>query len=90
MHSLTLVSTKSRHSLSHREREIHRYSYLAHNLRHLVPKLCLGTVFLKRKVDAVTQTFALTPERNTTRIDLCVVMKSSGFLTLMEFMLPYS
>lgn len=35
-----------------------------------------------------TQSFTFTAEGNTTRIDLSVVMKTSGFFSLMEFMLP--
>ncbi len=35
-----------------------------------------------------TQTFMFTTEGNATRIDLSVVMKTSGFMTMMEFMLP--
>ena len=35
-----------------------------------------------------TQTFTFTPEGNGTRINLSVVMKTSGFFTMMEFMLP--
>ncbi len=44
MHSLTLVPTKSGHSLSHRERE-------DHHLRYLVPKLAWER-FFKGVVDA--------------------------------------
>ena len=34
------------------------------------------------------QSFTFTPEGNKTRIDLSVVMKTSGFFSMMEFMLP--
>jgi len=35
-----------------------------------------------------TQTFHFSPDGNGTTIDLSVVMKTSGFLTMMELMLP--
>ena len=34
------------------------------------------------------QSFTFTPEGSKTRIDLSVVMKTSGFFSMMEFMLP--
>lgn len=34
------------------------------------------------------QSFTFTPEGNKTHIDLSVVMKTSGFFSMMEFMLP--
>lgn len=34
------------------------------------------------------QSFTFTPDGNKTRIDLSVVMKTSGFFSMMEFMLP--
>ena len=35
-----------------------------------------------------TQTFTFAPEGSGTRLTISVVMKTSGFLTMMEFMLP--
>ena len=35
-----------------------------------------------------TQTFTFTPEGNATRIDISVLMRTSGFFMMMEFMLP--
>jgi uncharacterized protein YndB with AHSA1/START domain len=35
-----------------------------------------------------TQSFTFTAEGNTTRIDLSVIMRTSGFFSMMEFMLP--
>ncbi len=34
------------------------------------------------------QSFIYTPEGNKTRIDLSVEMRTSGFFSMMEFMLP--
>jgi uncharacterized protein YndB with AHSA1/START domain len=34
------------------------------------------------------QSFTFTPEGNKTRVDLSVIMKTSGFFSMMEFMLP--
>lgn len=34
------------------------------------------------------QSFTFTPEGKKTRIDLSVVMRTSGFFSMMEFMLP--
>ena len=35
-----------------------------------------------------TQTFTFSAEGNRTRIDLSVIMKTSGFFTMMDFVLP--
>lgn len=34
------------------------------------------------------QTFVFVPEGNTTHLEVSVIMKTSGFFTMMEFMLP--
>jgi hypothetical protein len=68
--------------------EIQRYSYLVPSSVSSHSQALLGMVFLKRYAEIANSDIYIYSGKNHNPIDLCVVMKTLGFLTMMEFMLP--
>jgi hypothetical protein len=61
---------------------------LSMKVTEIVPNKKLVIEAQSRMPMLPTQSFTFTAVGNTTRIDLSVVMKTSGFFSMMEFMLP--